>query len=42
MTAYEKAKSQLIARPMVWLITGVAGFIGSNLAEVKSAGDRTG
>ena len=33
MTAYEQAKNQLIAQPMVWLITGVVGFIGSNLAE---------
>jgi UDP-N-acetylglucosamine 4-epimerase len=33
MTAYERAKNQLVAHPMVWLITGVAGFIGSNLAE---------
>jgi UDP-N-acetylglucosamine 4-epimerase len=33
MTAYEQAKSQLVAHPMVWLITGVVGFIGSNLAE---------
>jgi UDP-N-acetylglucosamine/UDP-N-acetylgalactosamine 4-epimerase len=33
MTAYEEAKAQLVAHPMGWLITGVAGFIGSNLAE---------
>jgi UDP-N-acetylglucosamine/UDP-N-acetylgalactosamine 4-epimerase len=33
MTAYEQAKGRLLARPMAWLITGVAGFIGSNLAE---------
>jgi UDP-N-acetylglucosamine 4-epimerase len=33
MTAYEEAKAHLVAHPMVWLITGVAGFIGSNLAE---------
>jgi UDP-N-acetylglucosamine 4-epimerase len=33
MTAYEQAKNQLLARPKAWLITGVAGFIGSNLAE---------
>jgi UDP-N-acetylglucosamine 4-epimerase len=33
MTAYEQAKNQLLACPKSWLITGVAGFIGSNLAE---------
>ena len=33
MTQYEKIKSDLIAAPKVWLITGVAGFIGSNLLE---------
>ena len=30
---YDKIKQQLIAAPKVWLITGVAGFIGSNLLE---------
>ncbi|MBI2949098.1 MAG: SDR family oxidoreductase [Verrucomicrobia bacterium] len=33
MTAYEQAKSQLQISPKSWLITGVAGFIGSNLLE---------
>ena len=33
MTAYEEAKSQLRRTPKTWLITGVAGFIGSNLLE---------
>jgi UDP-N-acetylglucosamine 4-epimerase len=33
MTAYEEAKAHLVAHPMVWLITGVARFICSNLAE---------
>lgn len=33
MTAYEKLLIQLRAAPRVWLITGVAGFIGSNLLE---------
>jgi UDP-N-acetylglucosamine/UDP-N-acetylgalactosamine 4-epimerase len=33
MTAYEQAKDDLLANPKTWLITGVAGFIGSNLAE---------
>jgi len=31
--AYERALSRLRAEPKVWLITGVAGFIGSNLLE---------
>ncbi|MDX1538557.1 NAD-dependent epimerase/dehydratase family protein [Arsukibacterium sp.] len=30
---YEKIKQQLISDPKVWLVTGVAGFIGSNLLE---------
>ena len=33
MTAYEQLLRELAARPRVWLITGVAGFIGSNLLE---------
>jgi UDP-N-acetylglucosamine/UDP-N-acetylgalactosamine 4-epimerase len=33
MTIYERAKDELLAQPRTWLITGVAGFIGSNLAE---------
>ena len=31
-TAYEKVQKVLINEPKTWLITGVAGFIGSNLA----------
>lgn len=31
--AYEKIKELLINEPKTWLITGVAGFIGSNLLE---------
>ena len=31
--AYEKVKASLVASPKTWLITGVAGFIGSNLLE---------
>jgi UDP-N-acetylglucosamine 4-epimerase len=31
--AYQKLRSQLQYRPQSWLITGVAGFIGSNLLE---------
>lgn len=33
MSAYEKLKADLRAAPKTWLVTGVAGFIGSNLLE---------
>jgi UDP-N-acetylglucosamine 4-epimerase len=33
MTAYQQLLRELPASPRVWLITGVAGFIGSNLLE---------
>ncbi len=33
MTAYDKTKKELNDHPRVWLVTGVAGFIGSNLLE---------
>jgi UDP-N-acetylglucosamine/UDP-N-acetylgalactosamine 4-epimerase len=33
MTAYERLQAQLMTQSKVWLITGVAGFIGSNLLE---------
>lgn len=33
MTAYEQLKARLVNEPFTWLITGVAGFIGSNLLE---------
>jgi len=33
VTAYEKLKQQIRSEPRTWLITGVAGFIGSNLLE---------
>ena len=33
MTAFDALKTQLQAAPQTWLITGVAGFIGSNLLE---------
>ncbi len=33
MNAYEQVKEELLARPKTWLVTGVAGFIGSNLLE---------
>jgi UDP-N-acetylglucosamine 4-epimerase len=33
MTHYEKVQADLKEHPATWLITGVAGFIGSNLLE---------
>jgi UDP-N-acetylglucosamine 4-epimerase len=33
MTAYDRLRQELIAEPRTWLITGVAGFIGSHLLE---------
>jgi UDP-N-acetylglucosamine 4-epimerase len=33
MTKYEQVKTDLQANPKTWLVTGVAGFIGSNLLE---------
>jgi UDP-N-acetylglucosamine 4-epimerase len=33
MNRYEEVKAELIADPKTWLVTGVAGFIGSNLLE---------
>src|SRR6476619_692950 len=30
---YTQVREQLIARPRTWLVTGAAGFIGSNLVE---------
>jgi UDP-N-acetylglucosamine 4-epimerase len=33
MTAYDQIQIRLAAEPHTWLITGVAGFIGSNLLE---------
>ena len=33
MTIYTEVQTGLIAAPKTWLITGVAGFIGSNLLE---------
>jgi UDP-N-acetylglucosamine 4-epimerase len=32
-TRYESAKEKLRAKPSAWLVTGAAGFIGSNLAQ---------
>jgi UDP-N-acetylglucosamine 4-epimerase len=33
MSRYEDTRLRLLAEPRTWLITGVAGFIGSNLLE---------
>src|SRR5262245_11125354 len=33
MTAYEAVQVELKSAPHTWLVTGVAGFIGSNLLE---------
>lgn len=33
MSRYEEIKKQLQSSPKIWLVTGVAGFIGSNLLE---------
>lgn len=33
MSQYESIKAQLVSEPKRWLITGAAGFIGSNLLE---------
>lgn len=33
MTSYTDLQTRLTADPMTWLVTGVAGFMGSNLLE---------
>lgn len=33
MSRYDEVKQQLQEEPKIWLVTGVAGFIGSNLLE---------
>lgn len=33
MSKYEEVKQGLLNEPMTWLVTGAAGFIGSNLVE---------
>ncbi|WP_341237305.1 NAD-dependent epimerase/dehydratase family protein [uncultured Limnobacter sp.] len=33
MTKYQEVQAELLAKPATWLVTGVAGFIGSNLLE---------
>jgi len=40
-TRYEKVKSDLYSNPKTWLVTGVAGFIGSNLLETLLKLDQT-
>ncbi len=41
MTVLEQVKADLKAAPKTWLITGVAGFIGSNLLETLLRLDQT-
>jgi UDP-N-acetylglucosamine 4-epimerase len=41
MTRYDEVKADLKANPKTWLITGVAGFIGSNLLETLLKLDQT-
>ncbi len=41
MTAYDKIRTELTASPRIWLVTGVAGFIGSNLLEQLLRWDQT-
>ncbi|NRA56485.1 MAG: Vi polysaccharide biosynthesis UDP-N-acetylglucosaminuronic acid C-4 epimerase TviC [Gammaproteobacteria bacterium] len=33
MSRYQQIQDQLVTTPKIWLVTGVAGFIGSNLLE---------
>jgi UDP-N-acetylglucosamine/UDP-N-acetylgalactosamine 4-epimerase len=33
MTTYEKLQKELLRKPATWLVTGAAGFIGSNIVE---------
>lgn len=41
MTAYAELRTSLVASPRVWLVTGVAGFIGSHLLETLLKLDQT-
>ena len=41
MTEYELVKRELRERSASWLVTGVAGFVGSNLLEVLLDLDQT-
>ena len=38
---YNQVKDKLLASPKTWLVTGVAGFIGSNLLEALLLLDQT-
>jgi UDP-N-acetylglucosamine 4-epimerase len=38
---YEEAQQRIRSRPRTWLVTGAAGFIGSNLAEALLRLDQT-
>src|SRR5690348_15396127 len=33
MARYDLAQERIVARPRHWLVTGAAGFVGSNLVE---------
>ncbi|MCE9679173.1 NAD-dependent epimerase/dehydratase family protein [Shewanella sp. AS1] len=41
MTKYEQIQQELVESPKTWLVTGVAGFIGSNLLEQLLKLDQT-
>lgn len=41
MSRYEEVKKDLQANPKTWLVTGVAGFVGSNLLETLLKLDQT-
>ncbi|MDF3009235.1 MAG: NAD-dependent epimerase/dehydratase [Burkholderiales bacterium] len=41
MKTYEEAQQRIRSRPRTWLVTGAAGFIGSNLAEALLRLDQT-
>lgn len=41
MDCYKKVLNQLLTEPRTWLVTGVAGFIGSNLLEKLLLLDQT-
>ena len=41
MSRFNEKKSELQINPKIWLITGVAGFIGSNLLETLLRLDQT-
>jgi UDP-N-acetylglucosamine 4-epimerase len=41
LSRYLQVRNELCARPRVWLVTGAAGFIGSNLVEELLALDQT-